>query len=270
MMRFLDNLDPDIRLGLVQRLRVEWTHQSTAIEGNTLTEGETAFVIGEGLTIAGKSLKEHQEVVGHARAIDLMMSMIEADRRITREDLFALHHAVQTGVEIDIMKPVGQWKREPNGAMVVVEDRARFNDTYAAPEDVPALMNTWIARANALMFDTPERSDAHALDACCELHAGFVRIHPFADGNGRMARLLCNLPVLRLGYPPLLVSRTVRTIYLRLLARWQMDIGRPLPATPLTPAHPALEELRRLFEQCWARSLQLVEEARTIQRNRHL
>jgi Fic family protein len=72
MFGFLQNLDNDIRDALLKQLRNLWTHTSTAIEGNTLTLGETAFVLEEGLTISGKPLKDQQEVVGHARAIDLI------------------------------------------------------------------------------------------------------------------------------------------------------------------------------------------------------
>jgi Fic family protein len=268
MTSFLDNLDEDIKRGLTQRLRVEWTHHSTAIEGNSLTEGETAFVIGEGLTIAGKSLKDHQEVVGHARAIDLVMELVEANREISETDLFAMHGAVQTGVEIDIMKPVGKWKREPNGAMVVVQERAQFNDTYALPEDVPALMEVWLGMANAALRGAPGFADEQALDAYLQLHAGFVRIHPFADGNGRMARLLANLPVLRSGKPPILVPRTARTQYLRALAEWQLGLGRAGPGISLVAPHPKLAELREIFREGRSRSLQLVAEARATQRSR--
>ncbi len=268
MMSFLDNLDDDIKRGLTQRLRVEWTHHSTAIEGNSLTEGETAFVIGEGLTIAGKPLKDHQEVVGHARAIDLMMGLVEANQEILEDDLVALHLAIQTGVEIDIMKPVGTWKREPNGAMVVVHEHTQFNDTYARPQDVPALMRVWIEFANASLRDAPGYTDEQTLDAYLYLHAGFVRIHPFADGNGRMARLLANLPVLRAGKPPILLSRSQRTSYLRTLAEWQLDLGRAEAGSRIAPAHSKLTILRQIFQEGWSRSLRMVEEARTIQRSR--
>ncbi len=71
MLYFLENLDKDLQTALIIQLRNLWTHTSTAIEGNTLTLGETAFVLEEGLTISGKPLKDHEEVVGHARAIDL-------------------------------------------------------------------------------------------------------------------------------------------------------------------------------------------------------
>lgn len=269
MPSFLDHLDADIRAGLVQRLRVEWTHHSTAIEGNTLTEGETAFVLAEGLTISGKSLKDHQEVVGHARAIDLLKNLIDAREEISEDDLFALHADVQTSAEVDIMKPVGKWKVEPNGAMVVVKDKAQFNDTYALPSDVPALMKTWLRRANQAITEALQHTEAQSLERYCDLHAGFVRVHPFADGNGRMARLLANLPVLAAGRPPILVPRQERITYLRLLAQWQLGIGHVHPQATLTGDHPYLDELRLFFQRCWSHSLHLVEEARAVQRQRH-
>ena len=77
MFNFLQNLDNDIRDALLAQLRNLWTHTSAAIEGNTLTLGETAFVLEEGLTISGKPLKDHEEVVGHARAIDLVYDLIK-------------------------------------------------------------------------------------------------------------------------------------------------------------------------------------------------
>ncbi len=76
-LKVLAGLDPDIRAALIAQVRDLWTHGSTALEGNTLTLGETKFVIEEGLTVGGKPLKDHQEVVGHARAIELIYGWTE-------------------------------------------------------------------------------------------------------------------------------------------------------------------------------------------------
>ena len=84
MFKFLDGLDADIRQSLLNQLRDLWTHNSTALEGNSLTLGETSFVIAEGLTVSGKPFKDHEEVVGHARAIDLIYAIYQlATGRIT-------------------------------------------------------------------------------------------------------------------------------------------------------------------------------------------
>jgi len=76
MSGFLNGLDNDIRAALIAQLRNLWTHGSTALEGNSLTLGETVFVIEEGLTVSGKPLKDHEEVIGHARGIDMVYDMV--------------------------------------------------------------------------------------------------------------------------------------------------------------------------------------------------
>ena len=81
MLYFLENLDKDLQKALMIHLRNLWTHTSTGIEGNSLTLGETAFLLEEGLTISGKPLKDHEEVVGHARAIDLIYGLLERQFR---------------------------------------------------------------------------------------------------------------------------------------------------------------------------------------------
>lgn len=264
MPSFLDNLDEDIQASLVEQFRILWTHHSTAIEGNTLTLGETAFVLGEGLTVAGKPVSDHQEVIGHARAIDILMRVVSEQRDIIEHDLFDLHMAVQTDVVMDIMRPYGAWKREPNGATVVVNGKLVYNDTYALPQDVPKLMGTWLKSLNAAC--SAGLGDAvGAVRVYADLHAGFVRIHPFCDGNGRLARLLANLPVLKAGYPPVVISSTMRERYLRLLAEWQTAVGRVAPGVPLLTEHEKLSEFRSLCAEAWQESINLIDDARKVQ-----
>jgi Fic family protein len=116
-MKFLEGLSKDIRKNLLEQLRVSWTHASTGIEGNTLTLGETAFVLGEGLTISGKPLRDHRDVEGHARAVDVLYRLVRKDE-ITADDLFDLHRLVISEQIIDVYKPVGAWKRENNSTNI--------------------------------------------------------------------------------------------------------------------------------------------------------
>src|SRR3990170_1799939 len=176
MLNFLNELDEDLRRIVIAQLRNLWTHTSTAIEGNSLTLAETAFVIEEGLTVSGKPLKDHQEVVGHARAIDLIYDLVKQDTEITENDLFNLHKAVQTAPLFDVYKPVGNWKSEPNYTSMINEDRQIIFE-YASPDDVPLLMKEWLTMLNSYMKQTLSR-DA-AIDAYIKLHISFVRIHPF-------------------------------------------------------------------------------------------
>lgn len=247
----------------MQQLRTQWTHRSTALEGNSLTLGETAFVLGEGLTVSGKPLRDHEAVVGHARAIDLLLDWVTLSQMITATDLFALHRAVQTQVVLDSLAPVGAWKVEPNGTTLVRDGRMQFNDTYARPGDVPALMAHWLDALNAA---TPADAQSAVADYA-RLHAHFVRIHPFADGNGRMARLLANLPLLRRGMPPIIIDNTTRQVYLQVLGDWQMTLGRVAVDDPLTSSPPA--QFVALCQSGWDQTAALIAEAHAHQRRRH-
>lgn len=260
--RFYDGLDPDLKKVLLVQVRNLWTHTSTAIEGNTLTLGETDFVLSEGLTIAGKPLKDHKEVAGHARAIDLIYDLLERDA-VSERDLFDLHLAVLTDTLTDIYSPAGAWKREPNSTNAVAPDGRQVIIEFPAPDAVPSLMEAWLERFNA---SSPLSAD-EAVEKYAVSHLELVSIHPFCDGNGRMARLLGNVPVLRTGLPPVMVPVERRLDYLRSIAAYQLSI----PDFPSIDAFPANAERARFVALCrdFAReTLDCVEQARALQRAR--
>jgi Fic family protein len=259
---FYEGLPTDLREQLLKRLAAEWTHESTAIEGNTLTLGETQKVLELGLTIGGKPLRDHQEVYGHARAIELIYEMV--GRPIRSEDLFALHRAVMPLSAVDALNPVGDWKKDFNGTTGVVDGKSVYME-YAAPADVPRLMERWLSDFNKTR---PINRPAQALAAYVRMHMVFVRIHPFFDGNGRMARLIANLPVLAAGFPPILVSMSRRSDYIDLLWRYQKAVGRIGRGSRLLPPNPALREFEDLLLEEWKKSIALVEEARQLKTQR--
>ena len=240
---FLQNLDDDLKLSLIKQLRNIWTHTSTAIEGNTLSLGETAFVIEEGLTVSGKPLKDHEEVVGHASAIELIWRYIARNTGLTNEDLFALHKAVQTERIFDIYKPVGNWKVEPNV--------------------VAALMENWFEMING--FSKDKLDSNQALTAYVEIHISFVRIHPFFDGNGRIARLVANFPVINSGYPPIIIPVEKRREYIRLLSKYELAVGQPQVGEALLPKKELLVDFINFCKESWKPSLKLVDAAREKQ-----
>lgn len=264
-MKFLSNLDPDLQQSVRNSLRDLWTHTSTALEGNTLTLGDTSFVLNEGLTVGGKSLKDHQEVLGHARAIEIIYELLTKEI-IRAEDLFRLHQSILTEVVVDIYKPVGGWKEEPNGTYSIsTEGKTRYIE-YTAPKNVPELMNRWLDLLNGY---SDELDEGEALNAYAKLHLSFVGIHPFYDGNGRMARLLANLPLLRAGHVPIMIDRTRRQEYIIRLSSYQQSVGQLDTENELIETNDAYNEFEKFCGSCWELSVEVVREAHRIQDKRN-
>ena len=259
MLHFLKKLDKDLQKALLTQLRNLWTHTSTAIEGNTLTLGETAFVLGEGLTISGKPLKDHEEVVGHARAIELVYGLLDRETPFDKQELFNLHRAVQTHFVLDVYKPVGAWKKEPNSTVGVIDEKQVVFE-YATPKDVPSLMEQWFKLYHELMASAEPGDKKKALQAYVALHVSFVRVHPFFDGNGRMARLVANLPVLKAGLPPVIVPREQRKAYIDALSQYHYAVGQIEKGEELLPEPEALKPFVAFCEQAWRASMDLVDE----------
>jgi fido (protein-threonine AMPylation protein) len=255
---FFEGLTSDIRDALIKQITAVWTHDSTAIEGNTLTLGETVKVLELGLTIHGKSLRDHQEVYGHARAIELIYRLIRQST-VSETDLWGLHQAVMDKVPMDILNPVGGWKKDFNGTTGVIDGKSVYME-YADPSDVAPLMGRWLEHFNAILSKARKPSEATAFYTWT--HMSFVRIHPFFDGNGRMARLLANLPVLRGGFPPIVIPGEKRGDYIDLLWTYQNAVGRIKRGSELLPRHPAVARFEALVRDEWNHTAELVEEAR--------
>lgn len=250
---FLKQIPEAKRNVALKQLRDLWTHNSNAIEGNTLSLGDTHFILEEGLTISGKPLREHQEVIGHARAIDLLYQGL--DKPLSENLIFELHKAVQTEQIIDIYKPYGAWKVEPNGTYVVTRNSKQIYIEYALPRHVPLLMNELINTINTL----PPTQKTNAAKHYAHIHAAFVHIHPFFDGNGRLARLIANLPLLKSGLPPLLISVEQRQAYIQILADYEIHSGPLTQTSGLWPKRTTLEEFETFCGEQYKTTLELLE-----------
>jgi Fic family protein len=255
--KFLHGLNEANKSALIKQLRDLWTHTSTGIEGNTLTLGDTHFVLEEGLTISGKPLKDHQEVIGHASAINLLYKNLNLP--ITEPYIFDLHKAVQTTQVIDIYKPHGAWKIEPNGTYVVTKDNQQVYIEYAHPSEVGSLMKEIIDEINSLAIEKIMLDNAHKIYA--KIHAGIAHTHPFWDGNGRIARLLANIPLLRAGLPPIVIPNEERRTYIQLLAEYQLTTGTINKNTGVWPQAYLLEEFEEFIRECYSITKELVEKA---------
>ena len=185
--------------------KVELTFTSNAIEGNTLTRRETAVVIEKGLTVGGKSLREHLEATNHARAIDLVVSLIGGKpSRLSANDVLAIHEVILRGIDDE---HAGRYRSVPvriSGSRVVLPN----------PRRVPELMDEfqeWLQSKHGL----------HPVAFAGEAHFRLVSIHPFVDGNGRTARLLMNLLLMMHGYPPAIIRKRDRLAYIGALEKAQ-------------------------------------------------
>ena len=254
--RFWRELPENERRTLLHDLIVEWTHSSTAIEGNTYTLGETRDFLERGITINGKPLKDHREIAGHKRAIDILLGWLDRNE-LHEHDLFEMHAAVLDELVIDIMSPIGSWKRQHNFVQAVSLAGKPVTIEFAPPELTPGLMAEWIKRLNPWLAGPPRRLES-ALGAFLELHVAFVRIHPFFDGNGRMARLLANLPLLKAGFPPLLVPKDKRDEYKQLHTEYDLVAGPAHSADRLFFEAPELEAIRVFLREAWHPTLERV------------
>ena len=285
---FLKGLDKDLRTGLAQSLVAEWTHSSTALEGNTISAGDTLFILTEGLTINGKSLKEHQEIHGHAKALALMSQWVKSDLPLRIELLHQLHRSVQTQSVVDMYQPLGSWKVEPNGTMVMSSNGKTSWHEYTLPKNVPPLIKIWLkiitqhnAESRRITKSKSKSGEEKTtplnlnndhiktlIKAYTDIHLGFVAIHPYADGNGRLARLVANIPILRAGLPPLLISKESRRTYINLLGDYTLTIGQITPKRNITKRGKEYNALKQFFLTEWQESLDIVNDFHEKQRIR--
>jgi fido (protein-threonine AMPylation protein) len=196
-------LRPGILARLHEDLRVRLTYHSNAIEGNSLTLKETQIVVEEGITIGGHPLREHLEATNHAGAYDRLQQLTGAGAQITLETILHLHALVLH----DLNPTAGQFRQVP----VYV----RGSDLVTPhPSQVLELMQQWVSWVNQADRD---KTPYHPIIRAAIAHHGFVAVHPFEDGNGRCARLLLNLQLLRDGYAPAFLLRDWKGRYLAAL-----------------------------------------------------
>jgi len=199
-------LSRDVLKKLHEEMRVLHTYHSNAIEGNTLTLSETQLVLEEGITIGGKSLREHLEATNNAKAFDLLENIAGQKTTIDHITIQEIHEAVMAG----ILEEAGRYRTK----------NVRITGTTKTPPDwtrVVGLMDN-------LIKETAE-SKKHPVETAALLHYRFVEIHPFIDGNGRVARLITNLYLVARGYPPIVLKKEDRMKYYRVLRA--ADAGSP-------------------------------------------
>lgn len=200
----LDALRP-LQGEMLERL-AEWydvklTYTSNAIEGNTLSHSETKIVVEEGITIGGKTVREHFEAIDLFEATRAMREMARVRAVIDESSVLKLHEMVMRRSEPGRAGTYADVNRRVTGSDVV----------FPRPEKIPGLMEVFGRGLEG----------AAGWRGAIEAHFGLVTIHPFNDGNGRTARLLMNAMLLRDGYPPVVIGPTERARYLDVIGRRQ-------------------------------------------------
>ena len=188
-----------------EEFAVEYTYNSNAIEGNTLTLRETALVL-EGLTIDKKPLKDHLEAVGHKEAFDYVLSLVQEQAPVSERVIKEIHSLVL----MDRPEERGRWRRIPVRILGA-------SSTPPEPVTIPELMERLVA--------DERRSKLHPIERAALFHLKFENIHPFVDGNGRTGRLILNLSLMKSGYPPVDVKFADRRRYYDAFESWPGDGG---------------------------------------------
>lgn len=208
--RELDKLRP-LPKSIVQKLDeqfvIEWTYNSNAIEGNTLSLQETELVLNRGLTIGNKSLKEHFEALNHKKCIEVLQKFVEKKKELNIDFIKEIHSIILKNID-------------DSQAGVFRRTNVRILGAVHIPPDaikIERLINEFLDwyHSNKYTLSIPELA---AL-----IHYKFVCIHPFIDGNGRTSRLLMNLVLLQNGYPPAVILNVDRKRYYRVLRQADMD-----------------------------------------------
>ena len=189
---FSQNMTRQLR----DKLIIEWTYNSNAIEGNTLTLSETKVVLEKGITIKGKPLKDHLEIINHKEAIEYIEDLVSKNVKLSEYDIRSVHYLILK--EIDSTN-AGKYRNEN----VFISGAKHVPPVY---KNVPYEMQKLIDQYQAWQ-------GLHPVVRACFLHGEFVKIHPFIDGNGRTARLLLNFELIQSGYPPVVIKTENRADY---------------------------------------------------------
>ncbi|NJK82829.1 MAG: Fic family protein [Saprospiraceae bacterium] len=204
-------LAKDVEERVMQKFRLDWNYHSNAIEGNKLTYGETRAFLMEGVTAKGKPLKDHLDIEGHDAAIDYLTAFVKDNVPISQKMMKELHQILLVRpYKVAAVTPngqptkrwitVGDYKKQPNHVQTPTGEHTTTLPLKKTPAKMTDLIN-WYNK---------NKHQIHPLLLAATFHYQFVAIHPFDDGNGRMARLLMNLILMNKGFVPAILPKERR------------------------------------------------------------
>jgi Fic family protein len=186
--------------------RIGLTWSSNALEGNTLTESETKILLEDGLTIGGKPLLYTFEAIGHAKAYDFMFTLLKS-KTIIEKDVLTMHQMFYENIEKEY---AGKYR---DIDVFISNSKYPVTEPKGIQEEMDRLLQ-WIVTA---------RNSVHPVKFAAQLHKRFVFIHPFKDGNGRIARLIMNTVLIQDGYLLAVIPPILRHEYVELLEKAHRD-----------------------------------------------
>lgn len=244
----LQPLKPEDKNRLDRKFMLEFNYNSNHIEGNTLTYGQTELLLLFGKVVDEANMKDLEEMKAHN--VCLKMIQEEADDKshpltetfirqlhhtLLRED-YTLYRQLPDGTTTSYVIHAGVYKTRPNSVITVTGERFE----YASPEETPALMTDLVEWYNI----EEQKAELSPIELAAVFHYRYIRIHPFEDGNGRIARLLVNYILTRHHYPMIVVKSKDKDRYLTALNRCDVQVG----ATPSVGAHAEPEQLVPFIE----------------------
>lgn len=209
---------PELWTTILSKLRVDWTYHTNTLEGSTLSRGETHFFLTEGLTVEGKPFKDFVDAKNHAEAIDFLHEIVSDKRPLSEGLIKEINALLLSGVTYtDVVNDLGQrvkkkahpgeYKKQPNH---VIQADGSIH-WYVEPMQVATQM------AELINWVNNNENNHHPIIIAAILHYNLVRIHAFDDGNGRGARILMNLILMKKGYFPAVIRTESKRFYLQAL-----------------------------------------------------
>lgn len=254
----LQPLKPEDKNRLDRKFMLEFNYNSNHIEGNTLTYGQTELLLLFGKVVDEANMKDLEEMKAHnvclkmiqEEAADKNLPLTETFIRqlhhtLLRED-YTLYRQLPDGATTSYIIHAGVYKTRPNSVITVTGERFE----YASPEETPALMTDLVE----WYIIEEQKAELSPIELAAVFHYRYIRIHPFEDGNGRIARLLVNYILTRHGYPMLVVKSKDKSNYLTVLNRCDVVVG----PTPSVGAHAEVKQLEPFIaymSKCLERAL---------------
>lgn len=213
--------DENLKTKIWDKLRLDWNFHSNHLEGNQLEYGQTKLLLLHGITVGGKPLKDHNEIVGHNQAIKILEEMVRGGEFLTQHNIRHLHEKIlpqasycdsitSNGKPSRKLIEGGKYKTSPNHVLTATGEIFRFAEAFEVPAKMQDLLEWTKEEIN---------KNANPTIIAAKFHYRFIRIHPFDDGNGRMARLLMNFILMKYGLPPVIIKSSDKGNYLLALQK---------------------------------------------------